>query len=89
MAPSRLAFLDRERARELMMAGHFGLKPQDACHLATAAMTQNVSELHTFDRKLLDLSMKIEHADHTMLKICKPDPGSGPEPPLLGAMKDG
>ena len=86
-----LAPLDRqigEKARELMMAGtYFGLKPQDACHLATAAIVPGVSELHTFDKKLLDLNHKIERADQTMLKICKPHTDTGIDPPLLGAMR--
>lgn len=86
-----LAPVDRqigEKARELMMAGkYFGLKPQDACHLATAAIAPGVSELHTFDKKLLDLNLKIERIDQTMLKICKPITDTGAEPPLLGAMR--
>jgi len=41
-----------ERARELMMAGFSKLKPPDACHLATAAVAPNVTELHTFDEQV-------------------------------------
>lgn len=86
-----IASLDRvagEKARELMMSGIFGLKPQDACHLAAAVISPNVVELHTFDKKLLDLDLKLERADRSMLKICKPDPSlGGNEPPLLQEMK--
>jgi predicted nucleic acid-binding protein len=80
-----LVNLDRdvgEQARELMMAGISKLKPADACHLATAAMTPDVVELHTFDEKLLSLNGSITKADGTPLKICWPDVG-GPPPPLL------
>lgn len=75
--------LDRfvgERARELMLAGHPGLKPPDATHVATAALG-NVDEMHTFDDKLLNLTGKIFRADGAYLKICKPDAG-GPMPLL-------
>ena len=79
--------LDRtvgERARQLMMAGIPKLKPQDACHLATAVMTPDVEELHTFDEKLLALDAKIMKSDGPPLKICWPDVGT-PPPPLLAA----
>lgn len=85
-----LVALDRtvgEKARELMMSGIFGLKPADACHLATAAIAPGVVELHTFDGKLLDQDLEIERSDKAMLKICRPNPDLGLEPPLLGAMK--
>jgi predicted nucleic acid-binding protein len=55
-----VANLDRyvgERGRELMLMGQAGLKPPDASHVATAAIS-NANEMHTFDKKLLDL-------DHT------------------------
>lgn len=87
-----LSNLDRtvgERARTLMMAGLPGLKPADACHLATAAVAPNVAEMHTFDTDLLALDSKIEKADKAMLRICKPDASVGAEPPLLGAMRRG
>ena len=87
-----LSNLDRtvgERARVLMMSGLSGLKPADACHLATAAVAPNVSELHTFDGDLLNLDLKIEKADKAMLRICRPDASVGVEPPLLGAMRRG
>lgn len=71
-----------ERARQLMMAGIPKLKPADACHLATAATTPNVVELHTFDEKLLNLNGSISKADGTPLRICWPDVGE-PPPPLL------
>jgi len=76
--------LDRrvgEFARELMQRGYAGLKPPDAAHLASAAIV-NADELHTFDAKLLALDERIEKADGTKLKICKPSTG-GPPLPLL------
>ena len=72
-----MANLDRfvgEEARKLMLAGHPGLKPADASHVATAAL-QNVDEMHTFDKKLLDLDGKIDRLDGAKLRICKPDAG--------------
>jgi predicted nucleic acid-binding protein len=80
--------LDRtigEKARSLMMNGIVNLKPADACHLATALIA-NADELHTFDRKILDLDGQVDKADGTKLKICRPDPG-GPPAPLLEGMK--
>jgi predicted nucleic acid-binding protein len=74
-----------ERARRLMTGGYSGLKPPDAVHVATAAVS-GVEEMHTFDDKLLNLDGLIDKADGTKLKICKPDPG-GPPAPLLDAIK--
>jgi predicted nucleic acid-binding protein len=85
-----LANVDRgvgERARVLMTSGHSGLKPPDAIHLATAALS-GVEEMHTFDGRLLDLNGVIDKSDGTKLRIRKPDPG-GPPAPLLDAMKEG
>ncbi len=72
-----LVTLDRaigEKARELMQGGYSGLKPLDATHLATAIVA-NAHEMHTFDRKLLDLDGLLAKAGGSNLKICKPDPG--------------
>jgi predicted nucleic acid-binding protein len=80
-----LIALDRrvgELARELMMRGLPGLKPPDACHLATAAITPGVRELHSFDERLLKLTNKVQKADGGLLRVCFPDAG-GPTPPLL------
>jgi predicted nucleic acid-binding protein len=71
-----------EKARELMMAGIPKLRPQDACHLATALLTPDVMELHTFDERLLRLNGALMKADGTPLKICWPDVAA-PPPPLL------
>jgi predicted nucleic acid-binding protein len=82
--------LDRavgERARALMLSGISKLKPPDACHLATAALS-GVDEMHTFDDKLLALNGKIDKPDGTKLKITLPDPG-GTAAPLLDKMKSG
>ena len=71
-----------ERARDLMMSGISKLRPQDACHLATAVMTPDVVELHTFDEELLRLNGVVMKADSTPLKVCFPDVPA-PVPPLL------
>jgi predicted nucleic acid-binding protein len=78
--------LDRElgeAGRELMQRGFPGLKPADATHLASAAMT-NAEEMHTFDVRLLSFDGKIVRADGTNLKICKPSMGGAPVPLLEG-----
>ncbi|MGA3280128.1 MAG: PIN domain-containing protein [Smithella sp.] len=56
-----------------------GLKvPQDAIHLATAAI-YNVDELHTFDTDhLISLDKKVERKDGQKLKICLPSIPIGP-----------
>jgi len=72
-----------ERARNLMMVEKTGLYPQDACHVATALMTPDVVELHTFDKDILKLDGKLNKADNTPLRICLPDVGGSPIP-LLG-----
>jgi predicted nucleic acid-binding protein len=72
-----LVTLDRavgEKARELMQGGYSGLRPPDAIHIATAIVA-NAREMHTFDRKLLDLDGLFAMADGSKLKICKPDLG--------------
>jgi hypothetical protein len=82
-----LVNLDRavgECARELMNVG-YSLKPGDAVHLATAAISPGVEQFHTFDDKLLRLNGLIDKSDGTKLKICKPDAGASPAP-LLDAI---
>lgn len=69
-----------ERARELMLMGYSKLKPPDATHVATAALS-NVDEMHTFDGKLLDLDGRIIKANGSKMRICKPD--AGPSIPLF------
>jgi len=79
--------LDRlvgEHARQLITAGHVGLKPPDAVHVASAVLGQ-VSELHTFDEKLLRLDGEVVRLDGGKLRICTPDAGGMP-PPLLSGM---
>lgn len=74
-------------ARALMMAGHAGLKPPDAVHLATAIVA-NADELHTFDRDLLDLDETVARLDGNMLKICKPSVAAAPAPLLESGARE-
>ncbi len=69
-----------------MNLGYSGLKPPDAVHLATAAVSPDVEEMHTFDDRLLKLDGLIDKADGTKLKICKPEAGVS-SAPLLEAMR--
>jgi predicted nucleic acid-binding protein len=68
-------------ARRLMLAGHPGLKPPDAIHLATACVA-NADEFHTFDDRLLALSGAIDKSDGTRLVIKKPAVPAPPAPLL-------
>src|ERR1700692_887466 len=65
-----------EKARELMMGGFAGLKPPDAIHLATALLSPGVEEMHTFDKKLLDMDGLLKKPSGEPLKICKPSYGA-------------
>ena len=73
-------------ARQLMLAGHAGLRPADAIHVATACIS-NADELHTFDGKLLDLDSRTDRKDGTRLRIRKPRLPAPPAP-LLEAIED-
>lgn len=78
--------LDRqvgELGRELMQKGDSKLKPAYASHLAAAAIA-SVNEMRTFDDKLLALDGKIDRADGTKLRICKPSTGGPPLPLIEG-----
>jgi predicted nucleic acid-binding protein len=86
-----LANVDRfvgERARDLMVAAYAKIKPPDAIHLATAAISPNIEAMHTFDIRLLNLDGRINKDGGGTLKICKPDAGGSPAP-LLEAMHAG
>lgn len=69
-------------ARELMQAGHPGLRPPDAVHLATAVVA-NADEFHTFDSALLKLDGKIAKPSGGTLSIKKPP---APPPGLFDAL---
>lgn len=61
-------------------------KPQDAVHVATAALN-GIDELHTFDQHdLLPLDGQIPMIDGRRLRICKPP--AAPDP-LAGTMFEG
>jgi len=68
-------------ARRLMLAGHAGLKPPDAIHLATACIAK-LDEFHTFDDRLLALDGQIDKTDATRLVIKKPSVPAPPAPLL-------
>lgn len=72
-------------ARQLMQGGHAGLRPPDAVHLASAIVAE-VSEFHTFDRKLLNLDGQLKRLDGGVLKISKPPLPPQPVPSLLDRM---
>ncbi|WP_315777301.1 MULTISPECIES: type II toxin-antitoxin system VapC family toxin [unclassified Bradyrhizobium] len=76
-----------ERARKLMMAGHKGLRPPDAIHVATALLLPGIEEMHTFDGKLLDLDGLLSKPTGEKLKVCKP--GSAAAAPLLEKLNEG
>lgn len=64
-------------ARRLLRSNSILRKPNDAIHLASAALN-NLDEFHTSDREnLLPLDGEISCEDGRSLKICLP-----PEPPL-------
>lgn len=65
-------------ARRLLRRAEGLKKPQDAIHLASAAI-YNADEFHTFDRDdLLRLDGKIDREDGEKLKICTPPIPSEP-----------
>ncbi len=79
--------VDREvgtYARRLLRSFPEIKKPQDAIHLATAALN-NLDELHTYDgANLLPLDGKIQRADKQPLRICTPlAPPPGASGPLF------
>lgn len=63
------------RAQGMRTSGLVSLKPPDCIHLASAQRAK-VSELHTFDQKILDLDGKVFSSEGTPLKICKPTLGN-------------
>jgi predicted nucleic acid-binding protein len=75
-----------EHARMLMSAGHTGLKPPDAIHVASA-IHGLAAELHTYDDKLLKLDGRIGRVDGGQLRICAPEIGGTPPPLLSGMLK--
>lgn len=75
------------RAQAMQTSGLVNLKPPDAIHLASAQRAA-VSELHTFDGKILGLDGKIAGADGQPMKMCKPTEGK-PLGPLFEERDDG
>jgi predicted nucleic acid-binding protein len=60
------------KAQAFQLAGLYGLKPQDAIHVASAFIAKSI-QLHTFDRGILSLNQKIMGRDNAPMTICKPD----------------
>jgi len=69
------------RAQAIQLAGIYGLKPQDATHVASAYIAKS-AELHTFDGVILSLHQKITGSDGLPMTICKPGEQK-PAGPLL------
>jgi predicted nucleic acid-binding protein len=63
------------RAQTMQASGLVSLKPADTVHLASAQRAR-VTELHTFDDKILALDGKVLGSDGTPLKICRPTQGA-------------
>lgn len=74
------------RAQNMQTTGLVSLKPPDAVHLASAQRAA-VTELHTFDSKILNLDGVIVGADNKPMKICKPMQGK-PLGPLFDQEAD-
>jgi predicted nucleic acid-binding protein len=74
------------RAQAMQASGLVNLKPADTVHLASAQRAK-VTELHTFDDKILALDGKVLGADGSPIKICRPTQGT-PLGPLFEETKD-
>jgi predicted nucleic acid-binding protein len=75
------------RAQAMQASGLVTLKPADTVHLASAQRAR-VTELHTFDDKILALDGKVLGADGAAIKVCRPTQGV-PLGPLFEEPKDG
>ena len=75
------------QAQNMQTSGLVNLKPPDSVHLASAQRAA-VSELHSFDDRVLNLDGKIMGADGKPMKICKPTEGK-PLGPLFENADDG
>jgi predicted nucleic acid-binding protein len=73
-------------AQQLQVAGLAGIKPPDAIHIASATVW-NIPVFQTFDRRLIDLTRKIEMADGNLLEVMMPT-RENPTPELLQRMED-
>jgi len=67
------------RAQTMQASGLVTLKPADTVHLASA-LRAKVTELHTFDCKILELDGRIVGGDGSPMKICRPTQGASPGP---------
>lgn len=75
-----------KNAQNMQASGLVNLKPPDAVHLASARRAA-VSEIHTFDEKILKFDGDIAGIDGKPMKICKPTEGT-PLGPLFDEKSD-
>ena len=72
IVPVDLAVARRAQSIQVSLSN---LKPPDAIHLSSAQRA-SVSELHTFDKRILDLDGQLAGSTGQKIKICKPTAGS-------------
>ena len=72
IVPVDMAIARRAQSMQVSLSN---LKPPDAIHLSSAQRA-SVCELHTFDKRILDLDGQLEGSTGQHIKICKPTEGS-------------
>lgn len=72
IVPVDMAIARRAQSIQVSLSN---LKPPDAIHLSFAQRA-SVSELHTFDKRILDLDGQLAGSTGQRIKICKPTEGS-------------
>ena len=72
VVPVDMAIARRAQSLQVSLSN---LKPPDAIHLSSAQRA-SVRELHTFDRRILDLDGQLAGSTGQQIKICKPTEGT-------------
>lgn len=72
IVPVDMAIARRAQSMQVSLSN---LKPPDAVHLSSAQRA-SVRELHTFDKRILDLDGQLAGSKSQKMKICKPTEGS-------------
>ena len=72
IVPVDMAIARRAQSMQVSLSN---LKPPDAIHLSSAQRA-SVCELHTFDKRILDLDGQLAGSSGQNIKICKPTKGS-------------